>query len=199
MIPDGDAAAEPRDSHRLLKLLSEKREKFLTFVRWRSPAKLTARRDPEDVLQAAFVSAQRRWKDFEHSGMELEAWFYRIVLNALLDDHDFQTRQRRDCGAELGWPDRSSQQFALGLQNADTSPSAALGRREVKERIERVLAALPADQQQIMVLIHYGELSKERAAELLGIESGTARQRYARARIRFRELWKTEYGDEGFG
>ena len=67
----------------------------------------------------------------------------------------------------------------------------------MKERIERVLAALPADRQQIMVLIHYGELSKERAAALLGIESGTARQRCARARRR--EVWKAEYGAEGFG
>ena len=167
--------------------------------RWRSPAKLAARRDPEDILQAAFVGARRRWEDFGRSGMELEAWFYRIVLNALFDDHDFQTRKRRDCGAEHAWPDRSSQQFALGLRNAGTSPNAALGRQEVKERIERVLAALTADQQQIMVLIHYGELTKERAAILLGIDGGTARQRYARARIRFREVWKSAYGDGEFG
>ena len=187
------------DSDRLLELLAEKREKFLTFVRWRSPAKPAARRGPEDILQAAFVGAQRRWADFERSGMELEAWFYRIVLNALFDDHDFQTRKRRDCGAELAWPDRSSQQFALGLRNADSSPSAQLGRQELKDRIERVLAALPADQQQIMVLIHHGELTAERAAELLGIGGGTARQRHARARLRFRDVWKTTYGDGEFG
>lgn len=197
MTPDDPAAEEPRDSDRLLELLGEKREKFLTFVRWRSPAKLAARRDPEDILQAAFVSARRRWADFGKSGMELEAWFYRIVLNALLDDHDFQTRQRRDCAAELGWPDRSSKQFALGLKHGGTTPTEAYRRQETKERIERVLAALPPDQQQMMVLVHYGELSKENAAELLGIDGGTARQRYAR--IRFREVWKTEYGDGEFG
>jgi len=33
MTPDGDAAALPRDPDRLLELLGEKREKFLTFVR----------------------------------------------------------------------------------------------------------------------------------------------------------------------
>jgi len=131
--------------------------------------------------------------------MELEAWFYRIVLNALFDDHDFQTRKRRDCGAEHAWPDRSSQQFALGLQNDGTSPTEAYERQVVKERVDRVLAALPAHHQQIMVLIHFGELSKERAAELLDIESGTVRQRYARARMRFREVWKAEYGEGEFG
>lgn len=199
MIPDGEAQAEQRGSERLLELLHEKRDAFLTFVRWRSNALLAARRDPEDILQLAFVNARERWADFERSRMTLDAWFYRIVLNALFDDHDFQSRQRRDYRAEMVWPDRSSAQFAMGLQNADTSPSEALGRQELKERIERVLGALPPDHQRIMVLIHYAELNKEQAAELLGIESNAARQRYARARSRFREVWKSIYGEQGFG
>jgi len=186
-------------SEPLLDLLHEKREKFLTFVRWRSTASLAARRDPEDILQVAFIKARERWADYERSGMTLESWFYRIVLNALFDDHDFHARQQRDYRNEMVWPDRSSVQGALGLRNADTSPSELLSRQEVKERIERVLGKLPPDHQQIMVLIHYGELSKEQAAELLGIESNAARQRYARARSRFREVWKTIYGEEGFG
>src|SRR5207302_524492 len=83
---------------------------LLTFVRWRSAASLAARRDPEDILQVAFIKAQERWADYERSGMSLEAWFYQIVLNALFDDHDFQSRQQRDYRAEMAWPDRSSVQ-----------------------------------------------------------------------------------------
>lgn len=199
MTPDGDRPAETGGAQALADLLREKRDKFLAFVRWRSAAQLAARRDPEDILQAAYITARARWADFERSGMALEAWFYRIVLNALLDDYDFQKRQQRDYRNEMAWPDRSSVQFAVGLQNADTSPSEALGRRELRERIERVLGALPADHQQIMVLIHFAELSKEQAAELLGIEGNAARQRYARARCRFRDVWKTLYGEDGFG
>jgi RNA polymerase sigma-70 factor, ECF subfamily len=198
MTPDSDVAAAPRDSRVLVELLREQREKFLTFVRWRSSASVAARRDPEDILQVAFIRARERWADFERSGMALESWFYRIILNALLDDHDYQTRQRRDCRAENVWPDHSSMQFACGLHDADTSPSETLSRQELKERIERVLAMLPHDHQQIMVLVHYGELSKEQAAALLGIESNAARQRYARARFRFRDAWKSLYGEEGF-
>jgi RNA polymerase sigma-70 factor (ECF subfamily) len=197
MAPDGEDV--PRDAERLLERLHAERNKYLTFVRWRSVAVLSARRDPEDILQLAFVNAHERWQDFGRSGMPLDAWFYRIILNTLFDDHDFQSRQRRDYRAEKMWPDRSSAQFAMGLKNADTSPSEAFNRREVKERIDEVLRELPADQQQIMVLIHYAELNKEQAAELLGIESNTARQRYARARVRFREVWKSLFGEEGFG
>ena len=153
MTPIDERPTGPVGARALVELLHEKRDKFLAFVRWRSAAQLAARRDPEDILQAAFLKARERWSDFERSGMALEAWFYRIVLNALFDDYDFQKRQQRDYRNEMVWPDRSSVQFAIGLRNADTSPSEALGRQEHKDRIERVLGALPADHQQIMVLI----------------------------------------------
>jgi RNA polymerase sigma-70 factor (ECF subfamily) len=198
MPPDGVPAASAGPDC-LRRLFEEQREKFLQFVRWRSPASLAARRDPEDVLQGAFLQAQRRLEDFALSGMALEAWFYRVILNCLFDDRDFQTRQRRDYRAEVAWPDHSSAQFAAGLHDPATSPSEALGRHELREKIERVLARLPAEHQQIMVLIHYADLSREQAAELLGIAGNAARQRYARARGKFREEWKACFGDEGLG
>jgi DNA-directed RNA polymerase specialized sigma24 family protein len=49
------------------------------------------------------------------------------------------------------------------------------------------------------VLIHFGELTKEQAAEVLQIKPGTARQQYARARAQFRMLWKECYGQEELG
>jgi RNA polymerase sigma-70 factor, ECF subfamily len=199
MSPAGASPTENAGVDSLKQLCEEKREKFLRFVRFRSPTSLAARRDPEDILQSAFMQAQRRWEDFDRSGMALEAWFYRIILNCLFDDRDFQTRQRRDYRDEVVWPDQSSTQFAMGLQNPATSPSEALGRRELQEKIEQVLARLSAEHQQIMVLIHYADLSKEQAAEILGIDGNAARQRYARARVRFREQWKACFGEEELG
>ena len=196
-------AEEPSDENSglesLKRLFEEQRARFQMFVRFRSGPALSARRDAEDILQTAFMQARARWADFARSGMTLEAWFYRIILNCLLDDRDFQTRQKRDYRAEVGWPDQSSVQFAMGLQNPVTSPSEAVGRRELQEKIERILGRLSAEHQQIMVLIHYGDMSKEQAAAILGIEGNAARARYARARARFREQWKACFGDEGLG
>jgi len=198
MRPNGEAAAADGPAQ-LLECLNEQRDRYLTFVRWRSTGVLSARRDPEDILQLAFVNACERWTDFLRSGMSLDAWFYRIILNVLFDDHDYHSRKRRDHRLETNWPDRSSVQAKLELQNSDTSPSEAVGRKELRARIETVLAALPADQQQILVLVHFAELTREKAAELLQIEAPAARQRYARARLRFRETWKALFGDEGLG
>ena len=131
--------------------------------------------------------------------MAFYPWFCRIVLDRLCDDHDYHASKKRDYREEIAWPDRSSMQFALGLQNPVTSPSDTLIRKELKAKIDNVLAKLSPAHQEIMVLIHFGELTKEQAAEILQIKAGTARQQYARARTNFRILWKECYGQEDLG
>src|SRR6478609_2617122 len=84
--------------------------RLLAFVRCRSTHGLAAKRDPEDILQQAFLSARERWDHFADTGMAFYPWFCRIVLDRLFDDHDYHASQKRDYRAETGWPDRSSMQ-----------------------------------------------------------------------------------------
>ena len=177
-------------------LYEENQDHLLAFVRWRSTPALGGRRGPDDVLQLAFLRARKRWGSFERSGMAFRPWFCRIILDTLFDDHDYQGRMERDYRKETAYPDRSSVQFSMGIQNPATSASLALARKELREKIDRVLARLSPEHQEIMVLIHFSELTREQAADLLGIEAGTARQRYARARKRFRKIWIALYGLE---
>jgi RNA polymerase sigma factor (sigma-70 family) len=188
--PDGLAA--------LQSLFEEAYPRLLAFARCRSTRGLAARRDPEDILQLAFLKARTRWADFPATGLAFYPWFCRIILDRLFDDHDYHASQKRDYRAETAWPDRSSEQMALGLQAPLTSPSESLMRKELKTRIDQVLAQLSPAHQEIMVLIHFGELTKEQAAEILRIKPGTARQQYARARAQFRLLWKKCFGSEEF-
>jgi RNA polymerase sigma factor (sigma-70 family) len=194
LSPDDSSSQHGPDA--LSTLYEEAYPRLLAFVRCRSTKGLAARRDPEDILQQAFLSARERWAAVANSGMAFYPWFCRIVLDRLFDDHDFHASQKRDYRAETGWPDRSSMQFALGLQAPVTSPSQSLMRQELKARIDQVLARMSPAHQEIMVLIHFGELSKEQAAEILQIKPGTARQQYARARAQFRVIWKERYGPE---
>jgi RNA polymerase sigma factor (sigma-70 family) len=130
--------------------------------------------------------------------MALDAWFYRIMQNVLFDDHDFQSRKKRDYRKDKMIPDNSGSQYELGLKDTDSRPSTADNLTALKDQVNRVLAELSPEHQRIMVLIHYSSLKKEQAAVLLGIQGDAARKRYARARCRFRELWKTHYGMTGF-
>ena len=92
--PTSPTENDGRDALRTL--FDESREKLLAFVRWRSTPGLKARRDPEDILQLALLQAHKRWDDFGRSGMAFYSWFCRLILNCLFDDHDYQSRQRRD-------------------------------------------------------------------------------------------------------
>lgn len=199
MPPQEERSADRAALDPLHRLYEQEYARLLTFVRWRSAPALAARRDPEDILQAAFLRARQRWDDFGRSGMAFYPWLCRIVLDCLFDDHDFHARRQRDYRSEQAWPDQSSLQEALGLHAPGTSPSVLLGRKELRERIDFVLGLLSPEHQEIMVLVHFAELSKGQAADVLGVEAGTARQRYARARAKFREIWKDHFGQDGLG
>jgi RNA polymerase sigma factor (sigma-70 family) len=194
LSPDESSNCDGPDS--LPFMFEQAYPKLFAFVRCRSTPGLAARRDPEDILQSAFLSARERWGDSAKTGLAFYPWFCRIVLDRLFDDHDYHASQKRDYRAETAWPDRSSVQFALGLQDPITSPSQILMRKELKARIDCVLGRMSPAHQEIMVLIHFGELTKEQAAEILQIKPGTARQQYARARAQFRQIWKELYGAE---
>jgi len=187
-------------------LLLARWEQFLLFVRWRSARGLAARRDPEDVVQDAAVSACKRWDSYERSGLSLEAWFYHVLLDKLLDDHRYHHRKKRNRRLEVAWPDGSSLQYAMGLHAADTPPDAPpdnddveAARVRLRRQIDDTLAALGPKFQTVMVLIHFCELGRVQAAELLGAKAATVRQWYARAREEFRETWKAKYGEAGAG
>src|SRR5579871_5626678 len=181
-----DVTANPQGMSALQALFEEAYPRLLAFARCRSTPGLAARRDPEDIVQAAFLKARERWTNFPATGFAFYPWFCRIILDRLCDDHDYHASQKRDYRAETAWPERSSMEVALGLQAPLTTPSQHLMRKELRARIDHVLGQMSPAHQEIMVLIHFGELTKEQAAEILQIKAGTARQQYARARTQFR-------------
>ena len=184
----------------LIEVLAARREAFVRFVRVRATAAHAARRDPDVIVQAAFLAAVGRRAEFDRSGMTAEAWFYRLLNDAVVSDHRHHRRERRDDRAETGWPSHSSVQGALGLHADDTSPSEGVARREaaerVAERVAGVLAALSPDHQQILTLVDLAGLSCVEAAAVVGIDDRAARKRHSRARVKFEVAWGERYGEE---
>jgi DNA-directed RNA polymerase specialized sigma24 family protein len=109
--------------------------------------------------------------------------------------------KRRSLHAEIAWPDRSSLQMVLGMVSPLTSPSEALARREQQElmgkRIHVTLEHLKSEDREVLCMWFFDQLSAEEIGQVLDIPKGTARQRYSRARLRFRETWKKLIGQEG--
>jgi len=189
------------DLAQLAILFEEHRPKLLAMVRRRSDHRLAARRDPEDIVNEAFLKAQAAWADFQHSGQKPYAWLYRIVLNCLYDDHDFHTRGRRNRCLEIEFPDRSSLQLAAGLISPRTSPSSEVARAEflaeLRKRMARTMELLKPAEREILCMRFCDELTTEDIAQVLSIAGATARQRLTRARLAFMDLWKKLFGEEG--
>ncbi len=103
-----------------------------------------------DVVQDGFALALRARKSFRGSG-SIEAWLWRIVINAARD-------RRRQLGR-----DRRSSEF-------DDSPSWD---PEPGDGLRRLLLALPERQRLTIFLRYYADLSYDQIADLLGVKAGT--------------------------
>jgi RNA polymerase sigma-70 factor, ECF subfamily len=80
-----------------------------------------------------------------------------------------------------------------------TSPSEALARGELQERVRQALDVLRPTDREIIWMHHFDELPFRDVAIVLGISEDTARQRYVRALRRLKDLWRQLFDREGSG
>jgi RNA polymerase sigma-70 factor (ECF subfamily) len=111
------------------------------------------------------------------------------VLDTLIEAWRRESRAMRDHRRELPWPAESSVQLALHLVDPATTPSAAMAREELLERVKRTVQELGDCDHEILWMRHYDQLSFKEAAAVLGISENAATVRYARALKRLRDRW----------
>jgi RNA polymerase sigma-70 factor (ECF subfamily) len=175
-------------------LLEEHRSRLLAMLGRRIDPKLHLRLDPEDILSEAFLQARRRWTAYQaEPKMKPYAWLYRIALDCLIDAYRRETRGRNDLHKEMPMPEGTSAQLGLGLINAGTSPSEAVAREEVRQRVQQALGLLKETDREILWMRHHDQLSFAEAASILGLTENTATVRYARALRRLKDLWLQIY------
>jgi len=78
--------------------------------------------------------------------------------------------------------------MARCLAASVTSPSLALQRVELAERLRRALDQMEPLDQEVLAMRHFEELANKEIAEALGIEQKTASIRYVRALRRLKEI-----------
>lgn len=138
---------------------------------------LTDKGRVDDVLQEAFIRAYRKLPDRFESERHEAAWLYRIVYRCCLNELR-SARRRRDLPSE---PD-------VDLAAVSAEPSESIW-------IAGALAALPADQRAVVLLVDLLGFDYESAASVLRAPRGTIAWRLNVARARLRELLEEDRGD----
>ena len=133
-------------------------------------------RASEDLAQTVFLEVWRKREEVELAPDELRPWLFGVALN-LLRNHRRSLRRHRAALARLPRP-RSD----LGEDLAE--------RLDDEQRARQALAcfrALSQNEQDVVALCAWAELTYDQAAKVLGVPVGTVRSRLARARDKVKE------------
>jgi RNA polymerase sigma-70 factor (ECF subfamily) len=139
---------------------------------------LTRNRDRADDLVQDTLGRALAKEQFWQPGTNLRAWLFTIMHNQNVNN------VRRDIRESAGL---DIEQISPTL-TATTDPTAA---RKMFE-LERALARLPQEQQQVILLVGLEGMSYEDTAGILTVSVGTVRSRLSRGRDALRKLLDME-------
>jgi RNA polymerase sigma-70 factor, ECF subfamily len=131
----------------------------------------------EDLAQDVFLRIHRGLPYFRGEA-RLSTWIYRIVANAVIQDHGRA-------------PKTTSLDDERGAQAASASDRQFTD-LEVRDRLEKAIARLPANYR-LLVAAHYLRgVQYEELAEALQLPLGTVKTQLYRAKQQLRRLLETE-------
>jgi RNA polymerase sigma-70 factor (ECF subfamily) len=133
----------------------------------------------EDIVQDAVLRALSYFESYK--GGDARAWLLRIVRNAAYAS--LATRRR---GGMISLDDSGltadGEPIAMEIADPADDPEMTLSRTEGFARLDQVLAALPAELRECLVLHELEEFSYKEVAHITGVPIGTVMSRLWRAR-----------------
>ncbi|HEY2011705.1 MAG TPA: sigma-70 family RNA polymerase sigma factor [Rhizomicrobium sp.] len=141
------------------------------LARWlsRSPA------DADDIVQDAMLRAFRGFDGFR--GGDAKAWLLAIVRNCWLSAGAATRR-------------RGHTELEDSIADSGPDPEVAAIHAAHQRRLEAMIARLPADFREVLILREMEDMSYREIAEITGSPIGTVMSRLARARTLLREYAK---------
>jgi RNA polymerase sigma-70 factor (ECF subfamily) len=139
-----------------------------------------AHQSADDLSQEAFIKAYVSLAQFK-DGMNFYTWIRKIAVNNSLNY--LKSRNREESLGERenkisSTPDSAKQEL----------PQEKLQRKQITQKFEEALKALPYDHRIIFILRVYENQSYREIAELLSIPEGTVMSRLSRTRKKLRAL-----------
>lgn len=175
--------------------MQDKRSRFEALVlphldaahrvaRWlcRSPG------DADDIVQEAFMRAYRAFDTLR--GPDARSWLLAIVRNCHLSA--LAERRRR---AHEPLTEEHEAQRASCAQALPPDPESASIERDERRRLARLIAALPDEQREVLLLREMEDMSYREIAAVAQVPIGTVMSRLARARAALKVTWLEAAGE----
>ena len=132
----------------------------------------------EDVVQEAFLKAYRALPGFRGDS-QFFTWIYRIATNTA--KNHIETLGRRPSYRGQDIDDVMMTDTPDGLRDLDT-PDGLLARKQLEEKLQSALSALPEDLKIALTLREFEGMSYQEISEIMDTPIGTVRSRIFRAR-----------------
>ncbi len=155
----------------------------------------------EDVVQEVFLTLWNRAERFDPERGSLAAWLGTIARHRAVDRLRAAGRRPRlvslsgapdePVGAAL---DRATRMGSAGSVPAAEDPAGAAEAGEARAAIGAALAAMPAQERDVILLAYRDDLTQSEIAERLGWPLGTVKTRTRRALGRLRGVLADLYG-----
>lgn len=148
--------------------------------------------DASDIVQQTLLEACRALAQFRgNTEAELAAWLRQILAHVLAHEmRRYQGTQQRDLAREVSLEQelaQSSQRLGALLAAPGSSPSEQAARREQEVLLAEVLARLPEDYREVIILRNLQGLSHEEVAQRMDRGVGAVRMLWVRALARLRQ------------
>ena len=146
-----------------------------------------SREDAEEVSQDIFIKAYRSLADFRGAS-KFSTWLYTIVNNTCITFLRKKKLETHSLDNEKVFEVADSQDSGLRANLVEQKSRIAM--------VNRAITMLGPDDAEIITLFYKGEQSLEEIAQILGLETNTAKVRLHRARTRLKEKMETYFAEE---
>ena len=144
----------------------------------------------EDVFQETFLQLFTS-KDSFDTTRPLRPWLFTIAANKA---KDALRKQQRTAAVPIGTiakPEEMSFDDVLNTLTSDsTVPYEKLEKSETASRVRQVIADMPENLREILILAYFNKFSYKQMAQILSIPIGTVKSRLHTAVARFAKEWK---------
>jgi len=150
----------------------------------------------EDVFQETFLQLFTSRESFDRN-RPLRPWLFTIAANKAKDALRKWQRTNAIPIGTMGDSDDLSFDDVLNTVTSDkTMPYEELQKSETAFRVRQIIADMPENLREILILAYFNRFSYKQMAEILSIPIGTVKSRLHTAVGRFAKEWKASIGSK---